>query len=155
MCIIFFLVLFVLTKTPWPSENSNSLFYYLLKKWDSCDSNSNYYFLFLINEQTAENITEIVLGKIAGKGGFNTVFKISKINLQECFDTDANQAKLRATLANEMSEDDLVLKKISNDLPKEAYEKAAVDLAIEVRFLKKFSYAHIISLRWTYTVTFL
>lgn len=101
----------------------------------------------LIIQFPAFSLSEIVLGKIAGKGGFNTVFKISKINLQECFDTDANQAKLRATLANEMSKDDLVLKKISNDLPKEAYEKAAVDLAIEVRFLKKFSYAHIISLR--------
>ena len=91
-----------------------------------------------------------------GRGGFSVVSEVPSLQLQEVYDTDEKQAKLREALSKEyedMNNADLsknkfyVIKTLRDDLPDDENTKGIVDLAVEARLLAKLSHPNIINLR--------
>jgi len=99
--------------------------------------------------------SEITLSDCLGRGGFSLVFEISKITLDEVYDTSERQAADRREVADEClderdgRESKFALKMIRDDLAEEEHTKGVIDLAVEARFLKRLSHPNIISLRGT------
>lgn len=97
--------------------------------------------------------SEITLGDCVGSGGFSIVFEISKITLDEVYDTSERQAAERREVAEECADQHqdgrFALKMLRDDLVEEEHTKGVIDLAVEARFLKKLVHPNIISLRGT------
>jgi len=101
--------------------------------------------------------SEITLSNCVGKGGFSLVFEISRITLEEVYDTSERQAADRKDVADECSDEydtsgrtnKFAMKMLRDDLAQEEHTKGVIDLAVEARFLKRLSHPNIISLRGT------
>eukprot|EP00934_Nitzschia_sp_Nitz4_P003307 Nitzschia sp. Nitz4//scaffold126_size65214//59948//61181//NITZ4_006168-RA/size65214-snap-gene-0.59-mRNA-1//-1//CDS//3329534725//3297//frame0 len=92
-------------------------------------------------------LSEIVLGRLVGQGGFSMVCTIDEVKLDEVFDTGEKESQSRLTFANSLKENTYVLKILRTDLPEEEHIKGIVDLAIEADFLKVLHHPNIISMQ--------
>ena len=100
------------------------------------------------------HLTEIVMGRVVGRGGFSVVNEVANIRLQEVYDMSNDGAKARAEIAASCHNDDAgtnryVVKMLRSDLPEDEHTKGVVDLAVEARFLAMLSHPNIISMRAT------
>jgi len=92
-------------------------------------------------------LSEIIIGKKVGLGGFSKVCSVDGIELNELFDISEVASDARSNFAASTTEKQYVIKKIRSDLPEEECVKGIVDLAIEASFLSTLCHSNIISLR--------
>jgi len=113
----------------------------------------------IFDEECEKNVpcfdfSELVLGKVLGRGGFCVVNEISRINLLNGASSngDPNDMASRSFISSHVIRDGdarYAIKKLSKDVinDKHRYVQGTVDLAIEARFLAVISHPNIIKMR--------